>query len=784
MKSKLKSTISNFLNELLEGESPGETNVTPNKRGEDIRLAEITKITKYHRNCFGLTDDGRFLSMTCWDSRATYNNLLYPIIQLTLDKCDNENVYLPETFTTFFNNLDFSKVSDPSEFVTISEKLRKLYEIRDLLKNTGKNKSDKYKKFRDVKLKQIFSLFTELGRLLKSYNDLPYAQNGVQVSMDIRNDLKSYLRNLEEWNNERKEISEKRLKHPYLKFNLRERPHLPRYKPKQSEYRVVYPKQLFQYSNVQDKIEVREIKYKNYSKKLIDIPIPISRSNEKYKKLGRKFLVRKVTFRFDMFKDLDDFWSRFRQIRIIPKGTYYNIELVYIPKRKKADVDPSRVLAIDFNQCNLLTFTDNIGNRPRIIGGGVIKKANFLLHHQCSELQSNYTIPKSLINTHLRTKDPILDLITNRKIRLEQYIENRKKKKGEKYNPHLIKLYEKQDDLQKEINMYQKQKDRAERKLRTVSTQTEKNELEFEISILLHDLGEKTRYLKNINKNIKNIIREYRIKLNIYDNLEKKLSILPSEKKRIERLETIRDEHKIEYFRVVNYRNSAVKDWTHKIARYIINHCKDNRIGVIICGYNKGWKNNAPLKRFNKIFQLLPHLRIVEYLEYIGLLEGIDVIRTEEGYTSMASHLNLADMDLLKKLGDEIKLLKYKIEKTDDPRLIAQYDDKVQKLRKLMNKEKKGIRGVYINPKSNRLPNAEPYISRGLFKSYAYGIIHSDVNADLGIGRKADEIICQKYGLSTKPFESYIKKIRSNGLYRKILNPIRIKNIEVALSSI
>jgi len=213
-------------------------------------------------------------------------------------------------------------------------------------------------------------------------------------------------------------------------------------------------------------------------------------------------------------------------------------------------------------------------------------------------------------------------------------------------------------------------------------------------------------------------------------------------------------------------------------------YCKKHRIGVIVCGYNKGWKNNAPLKRSNKIFQLLPHLRIVEYLEYIELLEGIDVIRTEEGYTSMASHLNLADMDLLKKLGDKIKELKYKIEITDDPRMVTKYDDKIQKLRELMNKEKKGIRGVYINPKSNRYPNADPYISRGLFKSYTYGIIHSDVNADLGIARKADNLLCKKYGLSAKPFESYIKRIRSDGSYRKILNPIKIKNIEVALASI
>jgi len=311
MKSKLKPTINNFLNELLEGESSTEVNMIPNKKVEDIRLAEVTKITKYRRNSLDFTNNGKSLSTACWDSRATYNNLLYPIIQLTLDKYNNENVYLPETFNAFLNNIDISKIGHHSEFPTISEKLGQLYEIRVVLKNAGKNKSDKYKKFRDSKLKQIYRLFTELGRLLKSYNDLPYAQNGVQIAMDIRSDLKSYLRNLEEWNNERDEIVKKRLKQPYLRFNLRERPRLPRYKPKQSEYRVVYPKQLFESKTIKDNIVVREIKYKNYSKRCIDIPIPISRSNEKYKKLGRKFLVEKLTFRFDMFKDMKDFWTRF-----------------------------------------------------------------------------------------------------------------------------------------------------------------------------------------------------------------------------------------------------------------------------------------------------------------------------------------------------------------------------------------------------------------------------------------------------------------------------------------
>jgi hypothetical protein len=163
------------------------------------------------------------------------------------------------------------------------------------------------------------------------------------------------------------------------------------------------------------------------------------------------------------------------------------------------------------------------------------------------------------------------------------------------------------------------------------------------------------------------------------------------------------------------------------------------------------------------------------------MLEGIDIIRTEESYTSMASNLNLVDMDRLKRINERIKKLKYFSDSKKDPKITTECYEMIQKLREILNRVKKGVRGVYINPKSKKYPDAEPYTSRGLFKSYKYGIIHSDVNGDLGIGRKADDIICEKYGLSRKPFESYIQKITDDGSYRKILNPIRIRNIDKEL---
>ena len=59
-------------------------------------------------------------------------------------------------------------------------------------------------------------------------------------------------------------------------------------------------------------------------------------------------------------------------------------------------------------------------------------------------------------------------------------------------------------------------------------------------------------------------------------------------------------------------------------------------IKLIIIGYNEGWKNEINIGITTESFMSIPHLKLVEYIEYKAKLYGIKTIRQEESYTSKA----------------------------------------------------------------------------------------------------------------------------------------------------
>lgn len=89
-----------------------------------------------------------------------------------------------------------------------------------------------------------------------------------------------------------------------------------------------------------------------------------------------------------------------------------------------------------------------------------------------------------------------------------------------------------------------------------------------------------------------------------------------------------------------NKRNFWIEDKIHKVSRYIIDFCKDNNIGSIVIGLNKGWKQNINLgKKTNQKFVEIPFSKLIDKIAYKGKLIGINVITTEESYTSKIDHL-------------------------------------------------------------------------------------------------------------------------------------------------
>lgn len=88
----------------------------------------------------------------------------------------------------------------------------------------------------------------------------------------------------------------------------------------------------------------------------------------------------------------------------------------------------------------------------------------------------------------------------------------------------------------------------------------------------------------------------------------------------------------------------------HKISTHIINEAVKNNISKIFIGNNVGWKNEINMgQRNNQNFANIPHTKLFHQLLYKGLLNGIEVIFTEESYTSKASFF---DKDEMPKYGE------------------------------------------------------------------------------------------------------------------------------------
>ncbi len=94
-------------------------------------------------------------------------------------------------------------------------------------------------------------------------------------------------------------------------------------------------------------------------------------------------------------------------------------------------------------------------------------------------------------------------------------------------------------------------------------------------------------------------------------------------------------------------RNNKIDYEMHKISTHIINEAVKNDISKIFIGNNVGWKNEINIgRRNNQNFVNIPHTKLFNQLLYKGLLNGIEVIFTEESYTSKASFFDKDELPI------------------------------------------------------------------------------------------------------------------------------------------
>ena len=73
----------------------------------------------------------------------------------------------------------------------------------------------------------------------------------------------------------------------------------------------------------------------------------------------------------------------------------------------------------------------------------------------------------------------------------------------------------------------------------------------------------------------------------------------------------------------------------------LVNFLVSNDISTLVIGYNEEWKQNINIgKKNNQTFVNIPFYVFINQLEYKCKLEGINIILTEESYTSKCSFLD------------------------------------------------------------------------------------------------------------------------------------------------
>ncbi|MHA2100033.1 MAG: RNA-guided endonuclease InsQ/TnpB family protein, partial [Candidatus Kariarchaeaceae archaeon] len=88
-------------------------------------------------------------------------------------------------------------------------------------------------------------------------------------------------------------------------------------------------------------------------------------------------------------------------------------------------------------------------------------------------------------------------------------------------------------------------------------------------------------------------------------------------------------------------RKRKIDDYFHKTSRWLINYCLDNKVDTIVIGKNDDWKQSVNLgKKTNQKFVYIPFYRLLEMIVYKAEVEGVQVLFTEESYTSKCSFLD------------------------------------------------------------------------------------------------------------------------------------------------
>jgi len=146
-------------------------------------------------------------------------------------------------------------------------------------------------------------------------------------------------------------------------------------------------------------------------------------------------------------------------------------------------------------------------------------------------------------------------------------------------------------------------------------------------------------------------------------------------------------------------RHRQITSYLHVASRRIVEWLVARHVGTLVIGKNDGWKQRVQLgRRTNQAFVLIPHARFIEMLRYKAALVGIEVIVSEESYTSKCSFLDLEPIGKHEIYAGK-RVTRGLFRASDGRRLNADINGAYNILRKVVpNAFGNGIGGVVVHP--------------------------------------------------------------------------------------
>jgi putative transposase len=80
--------------------------------------------------------------------------------------------------------------------------------------------------------------------------------------------------------------------------------------------------------------------------------------------------------------------NQLHQVRLVPKGLCYIVEIIYQKEVKNLKIDKKRVLGIYLGLANIVTMVNNAGLQPVVIKGGIAKSTNQFYNKQLARYKS------------------------------------------------------------------------------------------------------------------------------------------------------------------------------------------------------------------------------------------------------------------------------------------------------------------------------------------------------------------------------------------------------------